>query len=255
MMLHEKIRFDLTTLGYKGMLQSFEENLELKTLSSSFQQSLHRIIQAEVSHRSSRSLAYRLDLAKLPQIKTLEQFDLNNVSFDPEKLTTLCQYDFIQRAENILIIGGSGTGKTHIALSLGYGAIQQRYRVKFYRFSDLAKQLQTAKQSHRLDNLITILCHFDLFIIDELGYLPVDQSAGELLFELFTKLYETTSVMITTHLSFDEWDTIFGNKKSTKAIIDRLTHHCHILETGNKSWRLKSTMENQQQQNKEVKGK
>ena len=112
-----------------------------------------------------------------------------------------------------------------------------------------------AKQNNRLDNLIAILCRFDLFIIDELGYLPVDQSAGELLFELFTQLYETTSVLITTHLSFDEWDTIFGNKKSTKAIIDRLTHHCNILETGNKSWRLKSTMENQQQQNKEVKEK
>ncbi len=241
-MLNEIINKELNVLGYKGMLSSFKENLELKKLSLNFQETFYKLIQAEMSHKSARSLSYRLELAKLPRILTFDQFDLDNVPFAKEKLTLLRQFNFIENSENILIIGGAGTGKTHIALSLGYEALKD-YRVKFYRFIDLAKQLKDAQKNNKLDSLIIRLKNFDLLIIDELGYLPIDEVSGELLFELFSNLYETTSTIITTHLNFDEWNTIFGSKKSTKAIIDRITHHCQILETGNKSWRLKSTLE------------
>lgn len=235
------------------MLRSFEEQTELKTLSSHFQALFYSLIQAEVSHRTSRSLAYRLDLAKLPNLKTFENFDLSNVTFAQEKLKELEEYEFIKRRENILLVGGSGTGKTHLALAFGYEAIQRNYRVKHYRFSELTKQLQAAHQINQAERMIAKLCRFDLLIVDEWGYVSVDSLTEELLFELFNRLYETTSVILTTHLTFNEWETVFGNKKSTRSMIDRMTHHCHILETGNKSWRLKSAMEKHQKNAKEAK--
>ena len=146
---------------------------------------------------------------------------------------------FIHQKQNLLLIGGSGTGKTHISLALAHQALQKDCRVKFYFFSDLARHLIYAKERKYEQNFIASLQRFHLLIIDELGYLPVDQQAGALLFELFSKLYEKTSLIITTHLTFDEWTTLFGNPKSSKAMIDRITHHCTILETGHKSWRLK----------------
>jgi DNA replication protein DnaC len=251
-MLSEEIRADLTKLGYKGMLKSFNENGELKELSTQFQQTFKQVIKAEVSYREARSLIYRLELAKLPQIKTFDQLDLTNLLINQGRFDELKQFAFIEQRENILLIGASGTGKTHIAIALGYEAIRNGYRVKHYRFSDLAKELLNANQNGCDNSLFEKLKRFDLLIIDELGYLPIDKNAGKLLFELFSMLYEATSLIITTHLSFDEWDDIFGNKKSTKAIIDRITHHCQIIETGNKSWRLKTAIEDNE--NKKAKG-
>ena len=247
-MLTEEIRTDLEKLGYKGMLQSFIESVEIKSLSTQFQQIFKQIIKAEVSHRASRSLTYRLDLAKLPQIKTFEKFDLTNLPINQEKLDELRQFAFIMNRENILLVGDSGTGKTHLALALAYEAITKNYRIKYYRFSDLAKNILNAYKQGYEKSLIEKLKRFDLLIIDELGYLPIDQNAEGLLFELFSMLYETTSLIITTHLTFDEWSNIFGNKKTTKAIIDRITHHCQVIQTGNKSWRLKSALKNKQNQ-------
>ena len=137
------------------------------------------------------------------------------------------------------VMGSSGTGKTHLSLVLAHQALLNNFRIKFYFFSDLARHLIYAKEHRYEQNFIARLQRFHLLIIDELGYLPIEQQAGALLFELFSKLYEKTSLIITTHLTFDEWASLFGNPKSSKAIIDRITHHCTILETGNKSWRLK----------------
>jgi DNA replication protein DnaC len=238
-MLHNEIRTQLTTLGFKGMLQAYDEKNELSPNDSQWLDSFKQLLEAEITYRQTRSFMYRLNLARLPQIKTLETFKAESLNFDQNTLDQLSQCDFIKNNENILLIGGSGTGKTHIALALAHAALQQRYRIKFYRFSQLARELSQA-QEHRYESaFMRRLQNFHLLIIDELGYLPVDQKAGALLFELFSALYENTPVIITTHLTFEEWGDMFGNKKSTKAMIDRLTHHCKILQTGNESWRLK----------------
>jgi len=238
-MIHDAIKTQLTQLGFKGMLQAYKETRELSPQDLQHLDVFKQWLEAEITYRKTRSFMYRLKLAKLPQIKTLESFQTEALSFDLTTLTQLSQGHFIKNNENILLVGGSGTGKTHIALALAHSALQQHYRIRFYKFSQLARALSQA-QAHGYEGaLMRRLQNFHLLIIDELGYLPIDQKAGALLFELFSALYEKVSVIITTHLTFEEWGDIFGNKKSTKAMIDRLTHHCKILQTGNQSWRLK----------------
>lgn len=239
-MLHEDIQEQIEKLGFKGMLPTFSELVESSNNHDMpWQQVIKMLLAAEITYRQTRSFMYRLNLARLPQMKTLETFDCKSSAIEQNTLDQVGTCEFIKANENILLIGGSGSGKSHIALALAYIALQQKYRVRFYRFNELARCLLTAQEHHYENNLIARLQRFHLLIVDELGYVPIDQKAGALLFELFSGLYEKASVIITTHLMFDEWTDIFGNKKSTKAMIDRLTHHCKILETGNDSWRLK----------------
>lgn len=230
----------LKTLRFNGMLAHFDELIEVAELKKmNGIEFLQQFLETEIAYRQTRSLAYRLELAKLPQVKSLENFDCHETPLDPEQLKRMTQCQFIEHHYNLLLIGGSGSGKTHLALAFAYAALQQGYRVKFYLFSDLARQLLHAK-THRYEaNLMARLERFHALIIDEMGYLPIAPEAGSLLFELFSKLYEKTSLIMTTHLTFDEWAPLFGNAKASKAMIDRITHHCTILETGNISWRLK----------------
>ena len=202
-------------------------------------------LEIEKAHRQSRSLAYRLELTRLPHIKFLEEFDWSNTPLKQEKIESLMDNHFIHHKQNLLLIGGSGTGESHLSLALAHNALKKECRVKFYFFSDLARHLLYARERKYEQNFMAGLQRFHLLVIDELGYLPVDQQATALLFELFSKLYEKTSLIITTHLTFDEWAPLFGSPKASKAIIDRITHHCTILETGNKSWRLKEGSMNQ----------
>ena len=251
-MSYDNIRQDLISLGYKGLLQSFDELSEIQNLSMDFKKLFAQMIKAEVSHRQARSLAYRLDLARLPQIKLLDDFELDDLPFDQDKIDELSCFNFIHSKENILLVGSSGTGKTHLALALGFKAINNGFRTKYYRFSELATELMLMNSKDQFKPFIERLKRFDLLIIDELGYLPIDVNAGSFLFELFAACYEATAIIISTHLAFDEWGELFGNKKSTKAIIDRITHHCQILETGNKSWRLKAATKNKEEKEKKA---
>jgi len=230
----------LKKLHCNGMLENFQDIIETaKEKHEPWLQTLRQLLEVEVEYRKTRSLIYRLKLAKLPQIKTIENFDTNESPLEKNMLDELTECQYIQEAENILLVGGSGTGKSHIALSLAHVALQQGYKVKFYKFSELARKLLQAKEHRYEANLMAHLQRFNLLIIDEVGYLPIDKQAGSLLFELFSNMYEKVSLILTTHLAFNEWGELFGNLKATKAIIDRLTHHCKILETGNVSWRLK----------------
>lgn len=239
-MSHESVQGLLKTLRFNGMSIHFDELTEVCKLQNlSSMELMQRFLEVEVAYRQTRSLRYRLELARLPQIKSLDNFDWCNTSVQQKQITGLLQCEFIAQKQNLLLVGGSGSGKTHIALALAYAALQKNYRVKFYRFTDLARSLLQAKEHHYETNFMNRLQNFHVLIIDELGYLPIDQQASSLLFELFSKFYERGSFIITTHLTFDEWAPLFGNAKTSKAIIDRLTHHCTILETGNKSWRLK----------------
>lgn len=237
-MHNEAILSLLKTLRYNGMLSQFDEIMEMASVKKlSVIEIMQQFFETEIAYRQTRTLRYRLDTARLPQVKTLDNFDCTELPLEKEQLTTLSECNFITEKSNALLIGGSGSGKTHIALAIAYAAIQKLYRVKFYLFSDLARSLLQAKEHRYEASFMARLQRFDLLVIDELGYVPIDSDAGPLLFELFSKLYEKTSLLITTHLTFDEWTALFGGAKSSKAIVDRVTHHCKILETGNISWR------------------
>jgi len=239
-MQHEAIEKYLCQLNLKGMLHAFHEGPDNQSMTSEqWEAWVLALLEAEGAYRETRSYRYRLSLARLPQMKTFEDFEVAHLPIDPGKIEQLRQCHFIATHENILLIGGSGTGKTHMALALAHKALQKNYRIRFYPLSELARSLLTAQAQGYASRLMAKLMRFHMLVIDELGYLPIDQQAGALLFELFSGLYEKASIVMTTHLAFDEWAEIFGNKKSTKALIDRFTHHCHIVETGNESWRLK----------------